>query len=86
MNVLFIVVPLGNTMIVFRQWKKVNGVIGWKAEDSISSEPYGQFATNVRQTFHVTTNGIVSIEKHGNVISRGTNDVVTLNGVIQNGQ
>ena len=60
---------------------------GWKAESEYVLQPLGgTFATNVRQTFHITTNGTVSIEKHGNVISRGTNDVVTLNGVIQNGQ
>ena len=83
MNVLFIVVPLGNTMIVFRQWKKVNGAIGWKAENSISSEPLGQFAMQVRHVADITPNGTVKITKLSNWVSRGTNEVIILNGVMQ---
>ena len=61
----------------------MNGVIGWKAEDSISSEPYGQFATNVRQRFHITPNGTVKVTKLNNWVSRGTNEVIMLNGAVQ---
>ena len=51
--------------------------------NAVSQEPYGQFATHLRQQFHITANGTVSITKHGSVVARGTNDVTTLNGVIQ---
>ena len=57
---------------------------GWKENPNVvSQEPYGQFATHIRQQFHITANGTVSITKHGSEIVRGTNDVTMLNGVVQ---
>ena len=57
---------------------------GWKENPNVvSQEPYGQFATHIRQQFHITANGTVSITKHGGEVVRGTNDVTMLNGVVQ---
>ena len=57
---------------------------GWKENPNVvSQEPYGQFATHIRQQFHITANGTVSITKHGSEVVRGTNDVTMLNGVVQ---
>ena len=34
------------------------------------------------QTMSITPDGIVSVSKHGHTVSRSTNDVITINGVV----
>ena len=46
-------------------------------------QPVGQFATDVRHVADITPNGTVKVTKLSNWVSRGTNEVITLNGVVQ---
>ena len=46
-------------------------------------QPTGQFATHVRHIADITPNGTVKVTKLNNWVSRGTNEVIMLNGVVQ---
>ena len=46
-------------------------------------QPLGQFAADVRHVADITPNGTVKVTKLNNWVSRGTNEVIMLNGVVQ---
>ena len=46
-------------------------------------QPIGQFATQVRHVADITPNGTVKVTKLNNWVSRATNEVIMLNGVVQ---
>lgn len=65
----------------FLSW---NVPYGWAASNcAMDAEPLGRFAEDVRHEVTLSPDGTTSIMKFGNVISRMTNDMVRLNGVIQ---
>ena len=46
-------------------------------------QPIGQFAMDVRHVADITPNGTVKVTKLNNWVSRGTNEVIMLNGAVQ---
>jgi hypothetical protein len=56
---------------------------GWRDRNAEPDDlPVKTLKTYYNQTFSITSNGTLSISKFGNTVSRGTNNVIQLNGNI----
>lgn len=71
-------------------YRWISGYISWRVpyawtipDCATDAEPIALFAEHVRHEVFITSEGMTSIKKLGNTISRMTNDVVMLNGVVQ---
>ena len=56
---------------------------GWRERDAeIGEEPVKVIPVRYNQTFRIDQHGTLSVLKFGHVVSRGTNNVIKLNGNI----
>jgi hypothetical protein len=56
---------------------------GWRDRNAEPDDlPVKTLTTYYNQTFSITSNGTLSVSKFGNTVSRGTNNVIQLNGNI----